>query len=157
MAYYIGFTTKNACKPRSTNAQVNNLPNTTSSLPTGYGGVGLPIIPGKKFTLTDANLVIQDFINAINIPQGSIVGKPQYGTTLWTFLFEPNTVDLQIQIENEIRRVASLDPRLDINLIKTYPQSEGILVELQLSVVPFNQEQFLSVFFSEETNQATIL
>jgi phage baseplate assembly protein W len=109
---------------------------------------------GKKYRSVDTQLVIQDFINALNIPQGQKVGNPAYGTTLWSFVFEPNTADVQFQLENEITRVASLDPRMILNSVKAYPQENGILIEVELAITPFNQAQFLNVFFSSQTNTA---
>ena len=49
----------------------------------------------------------QDFINALNIHQGSKPGNPAYGTSLWSFIFEPNTDDIRLALEEEIKRVAS--------------------------------------------------
>jgi phage baseplate assembly protein W len=164
MPQYIGFNTQNACQPRSTNMQLNSSMNQSVSInglningygiPTGYGGIGNSLIPGKKFTLTDAQLVIRDFLNALNIPLGSKVGQPQIGTSLWSFLFEPNTSDVQVQMENELRRVASQDPRLALNFIKAFPQENGMLIEIQCSVVPFNNPQTLNVFFNQQTTVA---
>lgn len=157
MAQYIGFSTKDACKTRSTNQQLNNSMNPNQSgIPTGYGAMGQPIIWGKKFTLTDAQLVIQDFINALNIPIGSKVGQPGYGTTLWNFLFEPNTTELQSQLENELRRVASTDPRIDLNTVKSYSQEHGILVEIEMSILPFNNPLTTSLFFDQQSAQASL-
>ena len=148
MPNYIGFSTINANKPK------------TTVLPTGVdGGSGStvkPIVIGKKFRLVDQPLVIQDFVNALSIRKGEKVGKPQYGTTLWNFVFEPNTRDMQIQLEDEIRRVAAQDPRLIVNSVKAYPQENGILLEVELAISPFNQAQTLSVFFNQNTNQASI-
>jgi phage baseplate assembly protein W len=95
--------------------------------------------------------VIQDFVNALNIRQGQKVGNPGYGTTLWNFVFEPNTADVQFKLENELKRVASLDPRLLINTVKAYPQENGILLELEIAVSPFNQVNLLNVFLSSAT------
>lgn len=179
MPQYIGFSSKNACLPRGTNMQltssmglttyVNGATNTANDgngnpiningygIPNGYGGVGDPVIPGKKFTLTDSQLVVQDFTNSLNIPQGSKVGQPEYGTTLWDFVFEPNTIDVQAQIENEVRRIASEDPRIDINTVASYPRENGILIEVQLSVAPFNNPLTTSIFLNQETNQALLV
>ena len=77
------------------------------------------------------------------------MGQPGYGTTLWDFVFEPNTGDVQNQLQNELRRVASQDPRLDINYLKAYPQDNGILLEMQFSVLPFNNPQTLNIFFDQ--------
>ena len=157
MVQYIGFSTKEACKTRSTNQQLNNSMNPNQNgIPTGYGAMGQPIIWGKKFTLVDAQLVIQDFINALNIPIGSKVGQPGYGTTLWNFIFEPNTPELQAQLENELRRVASTDPRIDLNTVKSYSQEHGILVEIEMSILPFNDPLTTSLYFDQQATRASL-
>jgi phage baseplate assembly protein W len=148
MPNYIGFSTINANKPKSTNL--------STGLDGGSGSTVKPIIFGKKFRLVDQPLVIQDFVNALSIRKGEKVGKPQYGTTLWNFVFEPNTMDMQMQLEDEIRRVAAQDPRMILNSVKAYPQENGILLEVEFAVSPFNQAQMLNVFFDSNTNQAQI-
>jgi phage baseplate assembly protein W len=112
---------------------------------------------GKKFRLTDEQLILQDFINALNIQQGSKPGNPSYGTTIWTFAFEPNTPDMQFQLENEIRRVATQDPRLILNTITAYPQENGILIELEMAISPFNNVQALKLYFDQPTSAASIV
>ena len=121
MPNYIGFSTINANKPRSTTLPVG--------ADGGHGSTVNPVVIGKKFRLVDQPLVIQDFLNALNIRKGEKVGKPQYGTTLWDFVFDPNTRDVQYQLEAEIRRVANSDPRIVLNSVKAYPQENGILLE----------------------------
>lgn len=148
MPQYIGFSTINANQPPTRNAQAGS--------GGGTGSMVNPTITGKKFKLVDSPLVLQDFINALNIRQGEKVGQPQYGTTLWDFVFEPNTQDMQFALEQEIRRVASQDPRIAIDFVKAYPQENGILMEAQVAVVPFNQALTLSVFFDSTTNTATV-
>jgi phage baseplate assembly protein W len=148
MTSYIGFSTINTNKPRfSDQNEARN---------GGPGGIKTPILVGKKYRLTDEQLVIQDFLNALNIPQGQKVGNPGYGTTLWSFVFEPNTADVQYQLETEIRRVASQDPRLIVNLVKAFPQESGILIEVELAIAPFNNAQVMSVFFNNATSTAVI-
>ena len=148
MPAYIGYSSINANKPRST-----NLPFGTGG---GVGSMVNPFVVGNKFQLVDTPLVVQDFINALNIQKGQKVGNPGYGTTLWTFVFEPNTADTQFQIENEIRRVAGLDPRMILNSVYSYPQENGILIELEMAIAPFNNAFDLSVFFDNSTNQAVL-
>ena len=79
-----------------------------------------------------------------------------YGTTLWDFIFEPNTADVQLEIENEVRRVCGLDPRINVNTIRAFPQENGILIEVQLSINPFNNAGDLALFFNSQTNTAAI-
>lgn len=148
MPNYIGFSTINANKPQSTNL---------SAGPDGGTGSTINSLnTGKKFRLVDAPLVIQDFLNALNIQQGEKVGQPGYGTTLWSFIFEPNTADVQFELENEIRRVAAQDPRIIMNSVRAFPQENGILLEVEMAVAPFNQAQMLSIFFSSENYRATV-
>lgn len=148
MPTYIGFSTIGANKPKSTNVQ--------SGVDGGFGSILSPVNTGKKFRLVDEQLVIQDFINALNIPLGQKVGQPGYGTTLWNFVFDPNTADVQFQLENEIKRVASSDPRLILNYVKAFPQENGILLEAELAITPFNNPLELNVFFNSATNRAVL-
>jgi hypothetical protein len=120
MSTFYGFSTSQADSVRS--IQVN------SGVDGGAGSVTNPIRVGKKFRVVDQDLVLLDFINSLNIPQGQKPGKPEYGTTLWTFIFEPNTLDTQIQLETEVKRVASLDPRLILNSVFEYPLDIVILL-----------------------------
>jgi phage baseplate assembly protein W len=108
----------------------------------------------RKVRLTDEQLVIDDFINALNIPQGQKPGKPSYGTTLWSFIFEPNTIDVRQELSDEVARVAALDPRINLNSVSVSTQDSGILVELELAIVPFNQAQSFSIFFDPTTSTA---
>ena len=82
----------------------------------------------KKFTLTDFPLIKRDLLNAFNIRQGQLPGRPEYGTVLWDYLFEPQLEELQSAIEREVQRVAGGDPRLYISDIQTFPQNNGILI-----------------------------
>jgi len=149
MSQYIGFSTKNANTPRTTNAR--------TGIAGGVGTITQPVVSGKKYRLTDQNLVVQDLINALNIRQGEKVGQPGYGTTLWNFVFEPNTQDVAFNLENEVRRIAGQDPRVVINFVRTYPQENGLLVEIQITIAPYNQASLLSVFFDSNTNTASVL
>lgn len=148
MPTYIGFSTINANKPKTTTA----LPGVDG----GTGGIVQPIIMGKKFRLVDVPLVVQDLVNALNIRKGEKVGQPDYGTDIWNYIFEPNDADTQFKIQNEIQRIANNDPRLIVNTVKSYVQENGILLEVELAVAPFNDASILNVFFNNLTNTATV-
>jgi phage baseplate assembly protein W len=148
MSTYIGFSTINANRPR-----------TTRALPGSSGGTGSmlqPIIPGKKFRMVDEQLVLRDFINALNINKGEKVGQPGYGTDIWSYIFEPNDADTQFKIQTEIQRVASSDPRILLNSVKSFVQQNGILLEVEVAIQPFNDASIVNVFFNNLTNQATL-
>ena len=109
----------------------------------------------KKFTLTDFELIKRDLLNAFNIRQGQLPGRPAYGTTLWDFLFENQLEDLQTNIVTEIQRVAGGDPRIYISDTQVYPQENGILLEIELAVVPSTDAERLAIFFNQEARIAS--
>lgn len=109
----------------------------------------------KKFTLTDYPLIKRDLLNAFNIRQGQLPGRPEYGTVLWDFLFENQLEELQTQITNEVQRVAGGDPRIYISDIQAYPQDNGILIEVQLTVLPSTDAERLAIFFNELSRSAS--
>lgn len=109
----------------------------------------------KKFTLTDFELIKRDLLNAFNIRPGQLPGRPAYGTTLWSFVFEPQTQETQKSIQTEVQRVAGGDPRIFVNQVDVYPQENGILLEVQLTVVPTTDAKILSIFFDQQQRTAS--
>ena len=109
----------------------------------------------KKFTLTDFELIKRDLLNAFNIRQGQLPGRPGYGTVLWDYVFEPQTTQTQNAINAEVQRVAGGDPRIFISDVQSYPQENGILIEIQLTVVPAQNAEILSIFFDQQQRKAT--
>ena len=109
----------------------------------------------KKFTLTDFALIKRDLLNAFNIRQGQLPGRPAYGTVLWDFLFENQLEELQNSILTEVQRVAGGDPRIYISDTQVYPQENGILIELELQVIPSDNAQRLSIFFDLQQRSAS--
>lgn len=149
MATYLGFNTQGSCKPKTTNA--------ISGSAGGPGGIRQSISSGAKFSLVDAQLVLQDFINALNIRQGTKVGQPGYGSRIWDFVFEFNGAQTQFQLENEVRRIANADPRIALNQVKAYPFENGILLEIQLAVLPYNQPIAAKISFNPQVGRARLV
>ena len=109
----------------------------------------------KKFTLTDYPLIQRDLLNAFNIRQGELPGRPGYGTVLWDYLFENQVEQLQQDIRAEVQRVAGGDPRIVVNDVQLYPQENGILLQIEITVVQTTNAEILSVFFDQQTRQAS--
>jgi hypothetical protein len=51
--------------------------------------------------------------------------------------------------------VAGGDPRLTINDIQVFPQENGILIQLQITVINTTNAEILSIFFDEQTRNAS--
>ena len=111
----------------------------------------------KKFTLVDFELIKRDLLNAFNIMQGELVGRPGYGTTIWNNVFENQTQETLNTVTTEIQRVASGDPRLQITELEIFPQLNGLLIQLEITVIPGQTAQLLSVFFDQQTRRASYI
>jgi len=109
----------------------------------------------KKFTLTDAALVKRDLLNAFNIRQGQLPGRPGYGTILWDFVFDSQTNETLTGIETEIQRVAGGDPRLQISNVEVFPQDNGILLQVEIMILPSTEAERLLIFFNQESRRAS--
>ena len=128
---YKGFSTVGANQP-------TYIQQATPGVFGGPGTLNIPVRQGRKFVLSDEQLVLRDLLNALSIQQGQKVGNPSYGTTLWTYVYEPQTQETQTQISNEIRRVVSLDPRISLNNLALYANGDGILMQLEIAFQPYN-------------------
>ena len=111
----------------------------------------------KKFTLVDDALIKRDLLNAFNIIQGQLPGRPGYGTILWDLLFENQDQTTMAAILREVQRVAGGDPRVYITNVNIYPQENGVLLEVEVQFVPNTDAQLLSVFFSQQQRRATFV
>lgn len=109
----------------------------------------------KKFTAVDFRLIKIDLLNAFNIQQGQLPGRPGYGTIIWQYLFENQTLDTQDAIQAEIERVVAGDPRVSIQSIDMFPQENGILIQLGLITVPSTDAERLSIFFNQQSRAAS--
>lgn len=110
----------------------------------------------KKFTLVDFDLIKQDLSNAFNIKQGELPGRPSYGTTIWSYIFENQSQETTNAILGEIQRVVSQDPRVYITDAALYPQDNGMLIELEVQVAPGTSAQQLQLFFDQQAQVATV-
>jgi phage baseplate assembly protein W len=111
----------------------------------------------KKFTLTDFELIKRDLINAFNIRQGELPGRPAYGTALWDFVFESQDRTTEQAIYDEVQRVVGGDPRIYLQTLSVYARNNGILIELSLSVVPSTDAERLAIFFDQEQRRASFV
>jgi hypothetical protein len=63
--------------------------------------------------------------------------------------------ELQNSIVTEVQRVAGGDPRIYISDTQVYPQENGILLEIELQVIPSDNAQRLSIFFDLQQRSAS--
>lgn len=109
----------------------------------------------KNYVLTDFDLIKRDLLNAFNIKQGEVPGRPNVGTTIWNFMFDNQGPELTQDLYNEIQRVVALDPRIYVGDVQVYVQDNGILIELEVDTVAGVEPSVLSLLFDENTRRAS--
>jgi len=110
----------------------------------------------KKHTLTDTELVKRDFLNSLNIRQGEVPGRPEVGTTIWNYVFDPNTNDVLRQIKAEINRLIDYDPRITAEEINVTSRSHTVIIEVNVRIIPNLELETIRVFFDEGSNLASL-
>jgi len=108
----------------------------------------------RQFTLTDFELIKRDLLNAFNIRQGELPGKPSVGSGLLDLVFENQSPEVEAAIQNEIKRIIKQDPRIALKDLLLYPQENGILVQLEIDTVNGVNGAQIAVLFDERSQQA---
>jgi len=109
----------------------------------------------KNYTLTDFDLAQQDLINYFNIAKGQKLMQPNFGTIIWSMLFEPLDEVTQQIITKDIQTIVSYDPRLAVGQIAITQQTNGLLVQLTLSYVNTDQTATINLNFDRHSQTLT--
>ena len=110
-----------------------------------------------KFTLLDFDLIKRDLSNALNIQQGELPGRPEYGTTIWSYVFENQSTETEQAMITELQRVAGGDPRIFVQDVQIYPQDNGIRIEMFVQVVGSSTAERLAIFFDQVSRRASYI
>ena len=87
--------------------------------------------------------------------QGELPGRPGYGTVIWEFLFENQLEQLQQDIRTEIQRVCGGDPRILLSDIQVFPQENGMLIQIAITIINTTNAEILSIFFDQQQRNAS--
>lgn len=110
----------------------------------------------RKFTIVDLDLIKIDLINAFNIRKGEKPGNPRFGSSIWTFVFEPLTDATMQQIIQEAERVITNDPRLAVNNVDVFAEDGGVLLEISLLINPSATPLDVQIRFDENVRRALL-
>lgn len=102
-------------------------------------------------TAYDLELIKQDLINHMHIRQGEKLENPEFGCIIWDLLFEPLTDNLKDAIASNITEIINYDPRIQVERIIVDEYESGIIIECELSYLPYNISEQL-VFKFDESN-----
>jgi phage baseplate assembly protein W len=105
----------------------------------------------KKYKLTDFELVKQDLFNHFNIRKGEKLMNPEFGTIIWGLLFEPFTDDVRKAITDDVKRIATYDPRLAVDSIQIDEYQQGVQVTLVVTYLIENYTSTLLLNFDRDS------
>lgn len=148
MPRFIGFNSSKAFR-RPTLVPVNG--------PNGTGDLDSSISTSTGFSQVDDQLVVQDLLNSFNISQGDLPGIPSYGTTLWSFIFEPNTADVRAKIVAEVQRLINLDSRITMGHVSATPGENEILIQIEIAIAPTNNVYQVTVSLDRFSGLANLV
>jgi len=113
------------------------------------------LVNKKKYSLTDYNLAKQDLINYFSIKKGDKLMQPSFGSIIWEQLFEPLTDSTREIISSDITRIIGYDPRLRVNNVTVVEENYGIMVQIELTYIPTDQTELLSLNFNKNSQTLT--
>lgn len=110
----------------------------------------------KKFRLVDFDLVKQDLINHFNIKQGEKLMQPNFGSIIWSCLYEPLTAEIKAVITEDIRRIVNYDPRLQVDEVIVNEFDQGLQIQIDLTYLPQNYADKLILNFDAQSQNLTV-
>jgi phage baseplate assembly protein W len=109
----------------------------------------------KKFRITDFELVKRDLLNHFSVRKGERLMNPNFGTIIWSMLFEPLDATSHQLIIDDVNKIVNYDPRLNLDNITIVEQDSGILLQLDLTFLPTNQSSAMSLQFDSDSSTLT--
>jgi len=115
----------------------------------GYSTVGKE---WGNFKIYDIELAKRDLLNEIYTRRGERLMSPEYGCVVWDVLFDPLTYELIDYIREDILRIVSRDPRLELNTLDVTENVDlqTLTVKVILNYVPTATITELVAVFSRD-------
>jgi len=100
-----------------------------------------------NYTVTDTELIKQDLLNVLKTRQGERLMRGDYGCGVWNYIHEPLDDATKDAVVTELKRIISLDPRLQLVGIRLQEYEHGLQVVLELNYVNLQATELLFVEF----------
>ena len=92
-------------------------------------------------------------INGHLTQQGEKLMNPEFGTIIWDAIHEPLTEDLKEAIAKNVSDIINSDPRVVAGTIECDSYESGILIDVDLTYLPYNISERLRLKFDEDAGQ----
>ena len=95
----------------------------------GFSTVNSTALTTKLF---DFDLIKQDILNIFQTKKGERVMNPDFGTIIWSLIYEPFTSDVKQAISEDVTRILNYDPRVTPTVINITEAEYGMIIEATL-------------------------
>jgi phage baseplate assembly protein W len=109
----------------------------------------------KKFKLTDLELVKQNLFNHFNIRKGEKLMQPNFGSIIWSMMFEPLNEETKNLIQADVKKVVGYDPRTKVNNVIITQFDHGVQLDIEMEYLPTNQSDTLRLSFDNAAQTLT--
>jgi phage baseplate assembly protein W len=109
----------------------------------------------KKFKLTDLELVKQNLFNHFNIRKGEKLMQPNFGSVIWSMMFEPLNEETKNLIQADVKKVVGYDPRTKVNNVIITQFDHGVQLDIEMEYLPTNQSDTLRLSFDNAAQTLT--
>ncbi len=108
----------------------------------------------KKFRLTGIELIKRDLLNHFSIRKGEKLMNPNFGSIVWNTLFEPLTEELKKAILDDVKKVVSYDPRINVNEVLLDDYDYGLQIQVSLNYLPDSTTHTIEFFLNKQDGSA---
>lgn len=99
------------------------------------------------YSLFDNELVKRDLLNEFYTRKGERVMRPNFGSIIWDILMEPEDETTEQVIKDDIERIISKDPRVELKETVLFISDHTIRAEVFLNYVQSNTDDILYLEF----------
>ena len=115
------------------------------------------LINQRKTRLADYELAKQDLINHFHIRKGEKLHNPNFGSSLWSVVFDPLTATSKQAIIDDVKAVVSYDPRINVTDVTVVEYDQGIQIELDLEYVNSDFTDQIKLRFDQADQSLTAI
>ena len=88
-------------------------------------------------------------LNNFNIRKGEKLELPNYGTIIWSMVFEPMTEENVQIISDDVEEIINRDPRVNPSNVSVDTTEQGIRIEVDLEYIELNLTEQLVIDFNK--------
>ena len=115
-----------------------------------YKGFSTVDASQRNSKLYDFDVIKQDLMNHFNTRKGERLMKPEFGSIIWSILYDPFTEEIRRAVEADIKTIIEADPRISSPSIKIAEAEYGLLLEVTLTYTGTSQSETIRLAFDKD-------